>query len=445
MSKSSLELSSDISTPKDLAQEVYDHLEANTPSVSLPPLQVLNDFFGVLFYASLQTEEGQFIQVTVTFFDPKVGKTLARPEKPRDPLHHQWSYHRFKKSFPFEIGRLVKLSRAADPWSSSIAVYYDSKTKLRINGLIDQAIHLQSYLNFEDESGVDQPGLFQASIVGIGVISVRSKKAQIATLKQSTLISKYLNVLSKGPVSEIIEKIATNTDNELINKLRETESIDAEENLQKSKLAYRKAFQRLLNKIKGYHHGGAILITDDIFSNCLEVKYQLRYPRLKEAIKKLCLNVTREGLTVSDYGPEEGDGNELELYKIREARQSITKEIKGAIRFIASQTGVDGLVLMDINGVVRGFGAVIREVEPPEKIYIATTLIASTLKERESKDFGTRHRSMFTFCYNHLGSLGFVVSQDGDIRAIMRVGEKLVMWENIQTQINIRAFPPGKR
>jgi len=46
--------------------------------------------------------------------------------------------------------------------------------------------------------------------------------------------------------------------------------------------------------------------------------------------------------------------------------------------------------------------------------------------------YGTRHRSMFNYCAAHSGSVGFVVSQDGDIRAITKVGTKLVMWENIR-------------
>ncbi|MDJ0365921.1 hypothetical protein QMK33_12225 [Hymenobacter sp. H14-R3] len=46
---------------------------------------------------------------------------------------------------------------------------------------------------------------------------------------------------------------------------------------------------------------------------------------------------------------------------------------------------------------------------------------------------------MFAYCWNHAGSLGFVVSQDGDIRAITRVGDKLIMWENIKVQQFIKS------
>jgi hypothetical protein len=32
----------------------------------------------------------------------------------------------------------------------------------------------------------------------------------------------------------------------------------------------------------------------------------------------------------------------------------------------------------------------------------------------------------------HRNSLGFVISQDGEIRAMTRIGERLVIWENLQ-------------
>jgi hypothetical protein len=38
-----------------------------------------------------------------------------------------------------------------------------------------------------------------------------------------------------------------------------------------------------------------------------------------------------------------------------------------------------------------------------------------------------------------LGSLGLVVSQDGDIRAMTRIADMLVLWENIDVQL---AFKP---
>ena len=46
---------------------------------------------------------------------------------------------------------------------------------------------------------------------------------------------------------------------------------------------------------------------------------------------------------------------------------------------------------------------------------------------------------MMRYCWENPGSLGFVVSQDGDIRAMLRLKDRLVLWENIEVQLAIRS------
>ena len=115
---------------------------------------------------------------------------------------------------------------------------------------------------------------------------------------------------------------------------------------------------------------------------------------------------------------------------------SIKSEIDGALWFISLLSRVDGLVLMNRNLVVRGFGVEIRSHTPPNRVYSCSTQIPkdSSLKELDYNRFGTRHRSMMRYCWNYSGTVGFVVSQDGDVRAITRCGNKLIIWDNIKLQ-----------
>src|SRR5208337_779165 len=82
--------------------------------------------------------------------------------------------------------------------------------------------------------------------------------------------------------------------------------------------------------------------------------------------------------------------------------------------------------------VIRGFGAEIRTKKEVENIYLASTPEAhdSSLRRIGSSHFGTRHRSMMRYCFSDPKSIGFVVSQDGDIRAMTNVKGRLVVWEN---------------
>ena len=55
---------------------------------------------------------------------------------------------------------------------------------------------------------------------------------------------------------------------------------------------------------------------------------------------------------------------------------------------------------------------------------------------------------MMRYCYSNPGSIGFVISQDGDVRAITRLGSRLVLWENIDVQLAYRplnGFAPGQQ
>jgi len=86
--------------------------------------------------------------------------------------------------------------------------------------------------------------------------------------------------------------------------------------------------------------------------------------------------------------------------------------------------------------IVRGFGVEIKSTKPPEKIYICTRQIPSesSLKRVDYNHFGTRHRSMMRYCWNYSGAVGFVVSQDGDVRAMTKYDDKLIIWDNIRLQ-----------
>jgi hypothetical protein len=52
---------------------------------------------------------------------------------------------------------------------------------------------------------------------------------------------------------------------------------------------------------------------------------------------------------------------------------------------------------------------------------------------------------MMRYCSENEQALGFVISQDGDIRAIMKHQNKLMLWENINVQLAYRPFAERKR
>src|ERR1035437_3005071 len=427
------------STTKDLADIVFKKLQGAKVNSQLPSRDVLKALFENLYYASIKTEESDFIKVIVTLIDPE----NPDPSPPGRIVKDRWNYIYFKESIPFNVKNLVKLSKAADPWSSSLAVYFNNKNELNIWGLIDQAVHYQSFLHYEADSGPEQPGPFQTSVTGIGNLVVIFDYELIATLKQNVLISNYLDVFTRGNVYELLKKHSSG----FIEKLRSftTKNFSEEdlffgENYFISDWA--KILSRLLIRIQNYQHGGAILITNN-YNTDLDIRHKIKYDRLFNSVtnhaKQAISNYYYSNIIHNEF-MEEDKSVPMGLY-LDESVSDFTKkepedELKGSIRIVASLGCIDGLVVLNTELKVKGFGAVIQNIKLPKYVYISKSSLISKSKlvPINPNHFGTRHRSMFSYCWNHKGSLGFVVSQDGDIRVVTRIDNKLIMWENIKVQ-----------
>jgi hypothetical protein len=159
----------------------------------------------------------------------------------------------------------------------------------------------------------------------------------------------------------------------------------------------------------------------------LNINYRLRYDRLLLALGGLVSYQTRSA-------EETAARDARSVYRGLDEHRN---EVLGAIRFIASLASVDGVVLLDRSLSVRGFGVELRVDSPLCRVFLAADAEGSAdrLREAELTHFGTRHRAMMRYCYETQGALGFVVSQDGEIQAMTRMGRRLVMWENIDVQL----------
>jgi hypothetical protein len=195
------------------------------------------------------------------------------------------------------------------------------------------------------------------------------------------------------------------------------------------------ALCRLLINITRYRHGGAILITPS--SDDLNITYPIRYSRLRTSLANSTVWAIKEDNLFFEFWPSRRRKEiKTEVYKKwHKAGRNLEhyeSELTGCIRFIASLSCVDGLILANPDLTIRGFGVEILSKAEVDEVYVSSSadLDQNTLRKVSSKNFGTRHRSMFRYCYAHDTSVGFVISQDGDLRAIRRVGNQLIVWEN---------------
>jgi len=423
-------------TCRDLAKKVITTFRRRRKPC--PSETVLITLFETLFFASLRTEELQPISCTLTYLNPN----HPDPHPPERRVANRWSWVPFGDKLPMAIGSLVKLAKAADPDTTSLGVYPDEKGNWFIWGMIDQETHYQSFVNRQRSDGPERPGELSVTITGIGNLSVYTDYRLIATLRQNRLIHRYYDVLHTGP---IFVALSLQTQ-QFIQKVRQAVGDDAytKRNHWDSSLSsnWFNALSRLFLEIQRYGHGGAVLLTPEARLSHLSVKYPIRYERLPSSlVANAVLSISRcnvEDEITADYIDRPAEELPVRAYldeTVYRAEESDTDdEIAGCVRFISSLSCVDGLVLMDTSLNVNGFGVEITLNTEVNNLFLAKDEYgtAKSLQQIDFNDFGTRHRSMIRYCYSIMGSIGFVISQDGDVRAITKIGNDVVVWDNIK-------------
>lgn len=427
---------------KELAQVVFPELDKRF--INVPSESVIKDICDALYFVSLMTEEGQSIQVHVVYLDPKQADDNQSGQE-QSPPEDSWSFVPFSDPISLTNSNFAKLAKASDPRTSSFVIYPDSRRKLCIWGLIDQQNRYYEFVNFDTDTGPNPPGLFHASILGVGHISVNIKYDKIAELKVDRLVQNTRDVLRKGPVHQALQL-------GIRNYLRTCKSTMPKEIRNNPSYEWEKIFEyewisglcRLLLRIQSYRHGGALLLTPDTSFQHLNISYNIDYPRLMEALESRAQQLAHKA-HISDIiwqmwlAPET---NELPFslyaqeHEVRVDMEENRSELHGALWFISLLSRVDGLVLMTPELRVKGFGVEITTQKEPTKIFRSRRQGAAQrdLQIVDYNHFGTRHRSMMRYCAQTPGSIGFVISQDGEVRVMTKVRGNLIVWENPRLQ-----------
>ena len=426
--------------PYHLATLVAQRLRAKN---LLPPSdEILLQLFETLYFASMRTEEGRPCRCTINYVSPEASSTGNKDS----PHANHWTTIPFQQPLPFEVRVLTKLAEAVDPSTASLAVYSDND-QLFIWGLVDQELRYADLIAADATTVPERPGLFQATITNLGNVCVYDDYALLASLEQSHLVDSYHDVIWSGPVHEALNR---NLQSSLADQptVRGT-SPDVMLMEKELSIRWHNAVCRILMNIQQYRHGGGLLIVPDFPAPDLNVKYHLMYDRLPQAllglvryhllkrqtsetIAKHCRHLQANTLPCDFHFDAVAYQKKLDEHRA---------EALGCVRFISSLSRVDGFVVADKSLAVYGFGVELLADSQLTDIFIAGDSLATPRLQRKGSlsQYGTRHRAMMRYCSEHPGSLGFVISQDGDIRATMRHGDRVILWENINAQLAFRS------
>jgi hypothetical protein len=425
--------------PSELAQHIHAQLLLRHKKP--PSLRILTNLFEVLYFASLKREETQSISCRVAFID----RTNPDPKPPKRVVADRWQCFPLSVDLSFSVRNLVKLSKAVDPWGSTLAIDADADGELRIWGLIDQSVQYSIYVVKEATEAPEMPGMFQAAIEGVGEIAAYRSYVLLGRLKHDTLVTRQQRVFQSGPIHSKLLAPIRKYQNAVMKRVgqdvykRRDHWNASLEGLWISTLC------RILIGIQRYGHGGAVLISSS--SDRLSPKYSLSYSRLADSLFRAAVNTIQSTRYSDEIAENYLDRHAEELSTEAYLNETVTQaelrdtndEVTGCVRFLASLSRVDGLIWLDFNLRLRAFGVEITLKADPKKVRLANNSKGTKRTKLNINHFGMRHRSMIRYCAENPESIGFVISQDGDVRAITCVQDRVLLWDNVRIQSLLNA------
>ncbi|MEX0796984.1 MAG: hypothetical protein WD274_09845 [Acidimicrobiia bacterium] len=266
---------------------------------------------------------------------------------------------------------------------------------------------------------------------------------KIAELRHGILLGPSVDVFSHGPVLDRLLPGLGSILSSVWQELLDPPAFVRREWRGEIREQWIAALCRTLLRTDGYRHGGAFIISANTAFG-VNTKHQIDYSRLRNAIvrqaaRTVGVALSYEGIDADYLIPEASHlpVDEWLDYEIeKDELEDCVRELDGTTRFVSLLTQVDGAVLMTPSFEIKGFGVEITAEDPPPSLKLAGDRTASSrrLVSADYNHYGTRHRSMMRYCWAVPESIGLVISSDGGVRAIARVGDDVVMWNDVQLE-----------
>ena len=433
---------SDLSSISRLATDVRAWLRETGEPV--PRQRVLENLFSICYEVSLKTEEGSRLRFTLTYQDPG----NPDPEPPPNIRAHRWTWTMLAKPLPLNSTSLAKLAAATPPYAATIGVYHDSNQGLIIWGLSDQELHWYNYTLREGSDAFIRPGAFQVEVYGTASFDIVGSFGRIGAIQLGNYRSMPVDVVGSGPVSQKLKRVADshieavrihpNTwGDAVVRKLtRDDRSF--------VRMGWEDCLLRLLLGIKRQRHGGAVLFSE--LASELKPKYRAPYNGLESCLQRLAAANWDESKAEKSVWDKLVSDKPVPSKLVRDYSiatrdvEDAKKGLDGAVALAVSLSRVDGLIWFRNGFQLGGFGVEITTKLEPSHVYLARTASGTIgrCKEIEIERFGTRHRSMIRYCAKYPDSVGLIVSQDGEVRAVTSVDSRVVLWDDIALSRNVR-------
>lgn len=408
---------SEFAFPVELLDELrshWDSLPSATRSV-LPADRTLLRLLETCYHASLRTTELRVTRCVLAY-----ASTDAFAKK---------SLLRFEHPVTLTASELVRLAPAAELHRTLIGCYQVNDT-LTIWGLFE---HEHSWLGetVDQVSGtltreVNLPHHFLTiTIEAPGALCVALGEKEVVRLRDGRIIPSR-----KSPLRQRDEPLGTYFET-LVDGLRDrvpggVYSERYKEEWDRLLDTYMSAIVSILEYIRSERHGGSIVISATPLSEMLAYRTYtvVGHAALSDDILNLCWALW--SLQETSKRPAD-HSSEVETFRAEGAVRLSRHSLNRGISRVSLLAAIDGAVLLDGRLQIEGFGVRFPVLLPPG----TTILDAITGIEYPCDKWGLRHQSVFSVCQQCEGAVGFVVSQDGSVKAVKRVDRRLHFWDGI--------------
>jgi len=423
--------------------DFYENIKArwNTriwPDETIPDLPdkgVFQKLVNIVYHASFLTEERRKIWFRVVYAPQKT--ITEKSERGIEAI----KVVKFDNPRIINVSELVKLAPAADPTHVLIGVHENDSKELEIWGLIEGGTSWWDFLRHESSSGMPPPNAFTLSSKKPGQISITRQGWIIAILDQGKIAEPSSGVFYQGPVAEFLKIGIQKLYEEVCRKLKRKKFDPKGRDDDYPKRAYIFLLERILNRIRERFHGGTIIMIPDsidINDTRMRDRIVIKYPchcndAWESLVNELILFRNYFDMHFKLWDKTQITQDEFHQDSRIDSHYEKSKEmVKRSVGFLSSLSAVDGAIVITDKLRLLGFGAEIIAPSPSlDKVKIISDFEKNIGDYINIEFFGTRHRSAFRFCSSFEDSVIFIVSQDGEIRIVKRVGPEVLVWSNI--------------
>jgi hypothetical protein len=378
-----------------------------------------------VFLASIQREEEKPIMVSTTLL-PRDFSDEANRYSGRKLIVH------FSEAIPFNVQSIKKVAPAFDAVVSSLLV---APKNLPHDYEIWGAMFFRPPINSFDDIAV-----------GTGYEFFRADALTVTAVSPGSLIiSRGDSVIGRFLSGKFEKAVPTPFIQEAMGKyiLNLLGSYGGGLNLKRSGRAfnyYMDTVMYLLSECSNRGHGGTVILISSVrvneYSKYITSKYAFnRKFGLEEPLKKILEEQMKYEEFVKDHikhikdherGAQENGISTAELIKL-----AINRRYMERIDLLAQFSCIDGaLIITDWLNLVS-FGSTLKAPKWYGKILAGPDGFGGGGENINASKFGSRHNSTIDFVGACPESLGFVISQDGPIRALVRRdGDTILYWSD---------------